>query len=299
VLSAGCSDRSKESNTRAVKTLNASTDRVIKFIANLLLFVWIGFTLFMFGWVVVSSFKSTREIYAGVWALPSVFRLDNYTRVLNDFGLSRFLLNSLVAVLAGTLLTVAMSAPIAYALGRLKFRGSSFMTTSFILGIGIPVQTIFIPLYLMMSKVRMTDSMTGLIWLYAVTSLPFTVYLLMGFFRTIPSTLEDAAQIDGATAWQTFVKIMLPMARPGILSAGIYIFVMLWKEFELALVFISEESKQTISLGLYSLVTKLTYTGDWGGLFAGVVLVIVPSVVFYVCLARHFTSGLTAGIGKD
>jgi N-acetylglucosamine transport system permease protein len=248
----------------------------------------------------------------GLW--PSVFRLDNYTRVLNDFGLSRFLLNSLVAVLAGTLLTVAMSAPIAYALGRLKFRGSSFMTTSFILGIGIPVQTIFIPLYLMMSKVRMTDSMTGLIWLYAVTSLPFTVYLiwlyavtslpftvylLMGFFRTIPSTLEDAAQIDGATAWQTFVKIMLPMARPGILSAGIYIFVMLWKEFELALVFISEESKQTISLGLYSLVTKLTYTGDWGGLFAGVVLVIVPSVVFYICLARHFTSGLTAGIGKD
>ncbi len=95
----------------AVKTLNASTDRVVKFIANLLLFVWIGFTLFMFGWVVVSSFKSTREIYAGVWAWPSVFRLDNYTRVLNDFGLSRFLLNSLVAVLAGTLLTVAMSAP--------------------------------------------------------------------------------------------------------------------------------------------------------------------------------------------
>lgn len=122
---------------------------------------------------------------------------------------------------------------------------------------------------------------------------------MINFFNTIPSSLEEAARIDGATAFQSFIKIMLPLARSGLISAGIFVFVMLWKEFILALVFIGTESKQPISLGLYSLITKLTYTGDWGGLFAGVVLVIIPSVIFYSILARKFIAGLTMGIGKS
>ncbi|MCG8513861.1 MAG: carbohydrate ABC transporter permease [Halanaerobiales bacterium] len=269
-----------------------------KYIINTFLVLWILFTLFMFVWLILSSFKSTREIYRGVWALPKTFKFDNYFRVLTDFGLLRFMWNSLIVVLSSTLLVLILSTPISYVLSKLKFPGSAAITISFIIGIGIPIQTIFIPLYLMMSKINATDSLIGLVWLYTITSLPFTVYLLIGFFKTIPSTLEEAAMIDGATASQSFIKIMLPMARSGIISSGIFVFVMLWKEFLLALVFISAESKQTISLGLYSLVTKLTYTGDWGGLFAGVVLVILPSVVFYSCLARKFIAGLTMGIGK-
>lgn len=271
---------------------------LLKYTINLFLILWIIFTIFMFVWVIISSVKTTREIYQGVWTLPGKINFDNYTRVLTDFGLLRFMLNSLIVVLSATVLTLVLASPISYVLSKLKFIGSSFVSMAFIIGIGIPIQTIFIPLYLMMSKIKMTDSLIGLIWLYAVTSLPFTVYLLMGFFKTIPTTLEEAACIDGATATQSFLKIMLPMARSGIISAGIYLFVMLWKEFLLALIFVTTESKQTISLGLYSLITKLTYTGDWGGLFAGVVLVILPSVVFYSLLARKFIAGLTAGIGK-
>jgi len=269
-----------------------------KYIINLFLILWIAFTIFMFIWLILSSFKTTREIYQGVWTLPSKINLDNYIRVLTDFGLLRFMWNSVVVVLFATILTLILAAPISYVLSRLKFIGSSFISMSFIIGIGIPIQTIFIPLYLMMSKIKMTDSLIGLVWLYAVTSLPFTVYLLMGFFKTIPSSLEEAASIDGATATQSFLRIMIPMARSGIISAGIYLFVMLWKEFLLALIFVTTESKQTLSLGLYSLITKLTYTGDWGGLFAGVVLVILPSVIFYSLLARKFIAGLTMGIGK-
>lgn len=270
-----------------------------KYIINFFLILWILFTVFMFVWLILSSFKTTREIYRGVWTLPKTFKFDNYIRVLTDFGLLRFMWNSLVVVFSATVLTLALSTPISYVLSRLKFFGSSLISMSFIIGIGIPIQTIFIPLYLMMSKIKMTDSLIGIIWLYTVTSLPFTVYLLMGFFKTIPSTLEEAARIDGATASQSFLKIMLPLARSGIISAGIFVFVMLWKEFLLALVFLSTESKQTISLGLYSLITKLTYTGDWGGLFAGVVLVILPSVIFYSLLARKFIAGITVGIGKS
>lgn len=272
--------------------------KIIKYIINIFLLLWIAFTVFMFLWLVISSFKSTREIYSGVWSLPKIFRVDNYIRVLTDFGLLRFLLNSILVVFSSTILCLVLSTPISYVLSRLKFPGSNIISMSFIIGIGIPIQSIFIPLYLMISKIHMTDSLIGLTLLYTVTTLPFTVYLLMGFFQTIPSTVEEAAQIDGATATQSFLKIMVPMARSGVISAGIFVFVMLWKEFLLALVFLSTEGNQTISLGLYSLVTKLTYTGDWGGLFAGVVLVVLPSVIFYSILARKFIAGLTVGIGK-
>jgi len=247
----------------------------------------------------MSSFKTTREIYTGVWTLPASFELTNYINVLTEFGLLRSMFNSLIIVSTSTLLVLVLSTPIAYVLSKLKFRLSNLITFSFVIGIGIPIQTIFIPLYLLMNNLKLTDSILGLIWVYTVTSIPFTVYLLINFFNTIPSSLEEAARIDGATAFQSFIKIMLPLARSGLISAGIFVFVMLWKEFILALVFIGTESKQPISLGLYSLITKLTYTGDWGGLFAGVVLVIIPSVIFYSILARKFIAGLTMGIGKS
>lgn len=202
-------------------------------------------------------------------------------------------------VTVATLLVQILSTPVAYVLARLKFPFSPFVLLCFIAGIAIPVQTIYIPLYLIMKEIALVDTYTGIIWLYAITSVPFAIYLLIGFFRSIPSTLEEAALIDGASAGQAFLKIMLPMARPGIISSSIYVFIMTWKEFELALVFLSLEEKKTLSLGLYSLITRLTYTGDWAGLFAGVILVVVPSTIFYILVARHFISGITAGIGKS
>ncbi|HHY09812.1 MAG TPA: carbohydrate ABC transporter permease [Firmicutes bacterium] len=270
-----------------------------KYLVNVLLFVWLAFTFLVGFWLVMSSFKTTREIFRSVWSLPTSWSLDNYVRVLTDFGLLRYLINSLGVVFLATLLVQILATPVAYILGRLRFRFSSFITMAFIAGIAIPVQTIYIPLYLIMNKLKMVDTYRGIVWLYAITSVPFAVYLLIGFFKTIPTTLEDAALIDGASPWQAFFRIMLPVARPGIISSSIYIFIMTWKEFELALVFLSRDEKKTISLGLYSLISRLTYTGDWSGLFAGVILVVIPSVIFYILVARHFIAGITAGIGKS
>ncbi len=276
-----------------------SLSELPRYIINFFLFLWVLFTITMFGWLILTSFKSTREIYQGVFAFPNEFLIDNYIRVLTDFAMLRYMFNSLVAVLTATVVVLVIATPVAYVLGKLKFFGQGPVSFSIIIGLGIPLQAIFIPLYLMMARAGFTDSLMGLSWLYAITSFPFTVYLLIGFFKTIPSTLEDAARVDGATAFQSFIKIMVPLARPGIISAGIFVFVMLWKEFLLSLVFISESSIQPISLGLYSLITRLTYTGDWGGLFAGVVLVMLPSIVFYSILAKRFIAGLTVGIGKS
>lgn len=270
-----------------------------KYIVSVLLLLWIVFTVFIGAWLLVSSFKSTREIFQGMWKLPTQWTLDNYVRVLKDFGLARYMGNSLFVVTVATLLVQVLSLPVAYVLARLRFPFSPFVLLCFIAGIAIPVQTIYIPLYFIMKEISLVDTYTGIIWLYAITSVPFAIYLLIGFFRSIPTTLEEAALIDGASAGQAFLKIMLPMARPGIISSSIYVFIMTWKEFELALVFLSLDEKKTISLGLYSLITRLTYTGDWAGLFAGVILVVVPSTIFYILVARHFISGITAGIGKS
>lgn len=272
---------------------------IFRYLINIFLVGWMGFTIFIFLWIIMTSFKSTRGIYMGVWKLPSTWHVDNYVRVLEGTaGLARFMANSLGVISAATLLVIMLSTPLAYVLSKIEFPGSSSISMFFIIGLGIPVQSIFIPLYLIMNRIQLTDSLIGLTWLYAVLSLPFTVYILMGFFKTIPSSIEDSARIDGASAWQSFRTIMIPLARSGIVSVAIYNFVMLWKEFLLALVFISGETKQTISLGLYSMVTKMTYTGDWGGLFAGVVLVVMPSVIFYIIFARQFVRGITMGIGK-
>jgi ABC-type glycerol-3-phosphate transport system permease component len=246
----------------------------------------------------MSSFKSTREIFQGIWKLPSSWSLDNYVRVLTDFGLLRYMFNSLLVVFVSTLLVQLLATPVAYVLARFRFPFSPFVLLCFIAGIAIPVQTIYIPLYFIMNKLALVDTYRGIIWLYTITSVPFSIYLLIGFFRSIPTTLEEAALIDGATAGQAFLRVMLPMARSGIISSSIYVFIMSWKEFELALVFLSLDEKKTISLGLYSLIGRLTYTGDWAGLFAGVILVVIPSTVFYILVARHFISGITAGIGK-
>jgi len=272
---------------------------IFRYLINTFLVGWMGFTIFIFLWIIMTSFKSTRGIYMGVWKLPTTWHVDNYVRVLEGTaGLARFMANSLGVISAATLLVIVLSTPLAYVLSKIEFPGSSSISMFFIIGLGIPVQSIFIPLYLIMNRIQLTDSLIGLTWLYAVLSLPFTVYILMGFFKTIPSSIEDSARIDGASAWQSFRTIMIPLARSGIISVAIYNFVMLWKEFLLALVFISGETKQTISLGLYSMVTKMTYTGDWGGLFAGVVLVVMPSVIFYIIFARQFVRGITMGIGK-
>ena len=213
--------------------------------------------------------------------------------------MSEYFLNTVLVVGGSLIGTLVLGSMAAYVLARFDFPGNRFVYYLFVGGMSFPVMLALVPLFYVVNNMGLLNTIHGLILVYIAYSLPFTVFFLTAFFRSLPTSVAEAAFVDGASHTRTFFQIMLPMARPGILSAGIYIFVMLWKEFELALVFISEESKQTISLGLYSLVTKLTYTGDWGGLFAGVVLVIVPSVVFYVCLARHFTSGLTAGIGKD
>jgi ABC-type glycerol-3-phosphate transport system permease component len=149
-----------------------------------------------------------------------------------------------------------------------------------------------------MSSLSLVNTMQGLIVVYVSLSIPFTVYMLTGFFATLPTELEESAIIDGCSDFQVFRHVMLPLAAPGILTAAIFNFIGLWNEFELALIFINEPSKRPLSLGLYSMKNSMQYTGDWVGLFAGVVIVMVPTIGLYILLSERMITGITMGAVK-
>lgn len=266
--------------------------------AYAILILWSAFTLFAIGWIAMSSLKSTRQLFQEPLALPPEPRFENYDIAWNAVDMSRYFLNSVIVVSISVVLILLISAPAAYVLSRIKFRGSNALTTVFTAGMGIPYPLLFIPLFALMLDLHLTNSLPGLILVYVSLSLPFTIYILTGFFITLPSELEDAAVIDGCSDYQVYWKIMLPLASPGMLTAAIFNFIGLWNEYQLALVFANTEKTRTLSLGLYALRNALQYTGDWASLFAGIVIIMVPTVVIYVVLSEKMISGITMGSSK-
>lgn len=278
-------------------------DLVKKWVAHmpayLILGLWSLFTLFIILWIIVSSLKTTRELFADVWAIPSKLHFENYVKALFAADLEFYFLNSLVVVLTSVIVILILAAPAAYILSRKKFKGSNLVTLLFIAGIGIPLPLLFIPLFQIMTGLKINNTLFGLGVLFVALSLPFTVYMLTSFFGSLPVELEEAAIIDGASDFQVFFRVMLPLGLPGLITAAIFNFIGLWNEYQLALVFLNDPKQSTLSLGLYSLSNGMEYTGDWVGLLAGVVIVMVPTIILYIILSEKMISGITMGAVKS
>lgn len=278
-------------------------DRIIKWLSHvpayLVLGLWSLFTVFIILWVIMSSLKTNKELFNDVWALPTTLQFENYVKALFAVDMDLYMLNSVVVVLTSVLLILALSAPASYVLSRKKFKGSNLITMAFIAGIGIPVPLLFIPLFIIMTALKINNTLFGLTVLFVALSLPFTVYMLTGFFGSLPVELEEAAIIDGASDFQVFFRVMLPLGLPGLITAAIFNFIGLWNEYQLALVFLNDPNKSTLSLGLYSLSNGMEYTGDWVGLLAGVVIVMIPTVLLYIFLSEKMISGITMGAVKS
>ncbi len=264
----------------------------------LFLSAWALFTIFALSWVVLASLKTNRDVFRQPFAIPAEPQFVNYERVWLNSQVGQSFINSLVIVGISVVGILAVSAPAAYILSRARFKGRNLLTTIYIAGIGIPYPLLFIPLFAMLAGLRMINTIQGLILVYVSLSIPFTVYILTGFFSTLPQELEDAAVIDGATDFQVFRQVMLPLAAPGLITASIFNFIGLWNEFQLALIFIQDPGMRPLSLSLYTLKNSMTYSGDWAGLFAGVVIVIVPTIILFVWLSERMISGMTLGSVK-
>jgi ABC-type glycerol-3-phosphate transport system permease component len=272
--------------------------RVGKWLGGALVWLWAAFIVFVFVWLVFSSVKDNRELFSNMWSLPSHLQLENYKTAWSAADLTTAFRNSVVVVTASVFAIVAVSAPASYVLSRIPFKGASLITTYFIVGIGIPVEVILIPLFTMMARMRLVNSLWGLGLVYVSLSLPFTIYLLTGFFRSLPIELEEAAAIDGAGPFLTFFRVMMPLARPGLVTAAVLNAVGLWNEYLLALVLLNDNAKYTLSLGILNMYASMRYTSNWVGLFAGVVIVVLPVALIYAWLSNRIIEGLTLGSGK-
>ncbi len=264
----------------------------------LLLGGWSLFTILAISWVALASVKTNRDVFRKPFEIPLNPQFENYSRVWEKSQVGQSFINSLILVSISVVFVLLVSAPAAYVLSRARFKGRGLLTTVFIAGIGIPYPLLFIPLFALMAGLSLINTMQGLIIVYVSLSIPFTVYILTGFFGSLPQEIEDAAVIDGCNDFDVFRRVMLPLASPGILTAAIFNFIALWNEFQLALIFIQDPDMRPLSLSLYSLKNAMTYSGDWAGLFAGVVIVIVPTVILFVLLSERMISGITLGSVK-
>lgn len=267
----------------------------LKFIEHMILIIWCASVVMFVYFIIISSFKTNRTVFTQLLSLPEKFNISNYINAWTSANFARYSLNSLIVVISSVILIIFFSSLGAYALTRFGMKFSMHVTLFFVAGLGIPSQLLFIPLYKVLVYFKIINSLIGLVVVYVALSIPFTVFLLSGFFSTLPKEIEDAAQIDGCNEFQTFYKIALPMASNGIITAVIFNFIGLWNEYMLAYIFTTGEVSRTLPLGLYSLLTSLQYGGDWVTVFAGAVIVMIPIVIMYIILSDRFISGITSG----
>ena len=257
---------------------------------------WAGFSLFFVLWVIAASLKSTRILFSNPWSIPFKPVFGNYEKTWFASRFGDYFLNSAIDVSLSVLALLIVCVPAADVLSRGRFRGRQVASNFMIFGMGVPIPLLFVPLAVIMNRLGLADSLLGLGVVYVAVSVPFTVFVLQGFFTSLPSELESAARIDGCKDWQVFLYVMLPLAKPGILTVAILNFVGLWNEFQLSLVLIDSPENRTLSLGMYSLITSMKYSGgDWAGLFAGVTIVMVPTILIFLFLSERMISGITMG----
>ena len=290
--------------------------------------VWLIAVILPLAWVFVSSFRSAQEFINNPFGLPwfiagappsieatSLWHAaaENYRRAWVDSHFAKYFINSLIVTGVSLVGILAVGSMAAYVLARYTFRGQHALFLFFISGMMIPAQLLLLPLFFQMNSLselgtellapfgytlQLHDSLFGLIIVYIALSLPFTILVLTGFFKSLPSELREAAIIDGCGEYRAFWHVMLPLARPGIITAAIFNFLGLWNEYLFALVLITSPEKNTLPLGLASISMQAQYKTDFGLLFAGLVIVIVPTLIVYLMLQRQITRGITVGALK-
>jgi len=265
---------------------------------------WIGLLLFSLTivvpilWILASSLKSGSEIFASPWSLPEAVRWENFIKAWNDAGIGHYFLNSVLVVLGTLLLLMPVGSMAAYVLARFIFRGSKSIFYAFMGGMMFPNFLVIVPLFFLMKDLHLLDTKSGLILVYVAYSLSFTIFVMYGFFQSLPEELEEAAQIDGCSYAKTFWKVMLPLARPGLVVVAIFNAIGLWNEYGLALVLVNSEENRTLPLGIANLVMVHQYQSDWGALFAALVIVMLPILGVYLIFKEKIQQTMLAGAVK-
>lgn len=273
-----------------------------KFLADIVSYTVLSimsiFTLLPFVWMLSSSLKTSEEITrSGINIIPKKITLINFDHVINNTDFLRYIGNSVIVSVLATIVSMTLASFAAYAIIRFYPKWGKVITRGLIMTYMFPPILLAIPYFMLISKLGLANTTQGLILAYLSFTVPFCTWLLLGYFRSVPVAVEEAAMIDGASRFKTFVKIVLPLTAPGLVATGIFAFINAWNEFLYSLVLISSGDKKTVSVGLYSLVGGETL--QWGDMMAASVMVVIPSLIFFFIIQRHLASGLTGGAVKS
>ena len=251
-------------------------------------------------WVLWSSLKAGDRILGDPWALPvwGDVRWENYGRAWAEAGIGSAFTNSLVATVATLAVLLPIGAMAAYVLAKYAFPGAKAVSAGFMGGMMFPHFLVVVPLFLMLRQWGLLDTMVGLVLVYVAYSLSFTVFVLTGFFHALPDELAEAAMLDGCGHAGTFWRVMLPLARPGLIVVGIFNAIGLWNEYGLALVLLSSPQNRTLPLGVANLTMTQQYQSDWGALFAALVIVMLPVLLVYWLFKERIQEAMLAGAVK-
>lgn len=257
------------------------------------------------GWVFLASIKENSEFYGNPWTLPKGFYVQNFIDAFQEAKMGDYMINSVIVTLLALGILLIIALPAAYVLARYRFRGSKLCNILFMGGLFINVNYIVVPIFLMFvdgdkflreifGSGFLLNNLFMVALVYASTALPFTIYLLSGFFVSIPKDYEEAAFVDGAGYFKTMLTIMMPMARPSIVTIILFNFLTFWNEYIISMTLLTGETK-TLPVGLMQLMQAQQAAANYGRLYAGLVVVMLPTLILYICVQKKLTEGMSLG----
>jgi len=275
-------------------TIRIRTKKTVKY---LFLIVFGFITFFPVFWMFYTSLKSNQEVMMDTFSLPSRLHFENYIKAWKTAKIGVYFLNSVVVSVAAVILTTLVAASAAFILSKFKFRMRGFIYSFFIVGMLIPMQTVLVPLFLQMKTLGLLDKLSSMVLSYTAFCLPMSIFILESFIRSLPDSIIEAAVLDGASMKRIFAQIIFPLTTPAIATVSILNFLTNWKEFSLALIFISKDSKKTLPLGLYNFIGA--YSTDYSQLMAAMVIASLPLMIIYLILQDQIINGMTDGAVKS
>ncbi|NED97846.1 carbohydrate ABC transporter permease [Phytoactinopolyspora alkaliphila] len=282
-------------------------DRIVSFINGGFLLVWGLITTLPLVWAMLSAFKTNAQFRVDPMGLPDGLAWDNFARAWDEANIGQYFVNSVIVVTMSLAMTMVFSAMLAYALARYTFIGSKVLYYVFLAGLMFPVFLALVPLFFVVrdtgnwpviGEFMGLNSHVSLALVYTAFSMPFTVFFLTAFFRTLPDTVAEAGIMDGCSHFSLFWRVMLPMAKPGLVSLALFNFLGHWNQYILPVVIMTEDDKRVLAQGLAFLTTSTGFRADWTALFAGLVIALLPVLIVYIAFQKKVQSGLTAGLLK-
>ena len=260
-------------------------------------------------WVFMASIKQNSQFYGNPWELPMGIHIQNFINAFEKANMAEYFMNSIIATGLGLLILLVVALPASYVLARFQFKGKKLINTAMMAGLFINVNYIVVPIFLMLldwddvvynmfGGELFLNNIVVLAIVYAATAIPFTVYLLSGYFKTLPTAYEEAALIDGCGYFKTMIKVMIPMAKPSIVTVILFNFLAFWNEYIIALTLLPGTSK-TLPVGLMNLMQATRGKAEYGMMYAGLVIVMLPTLILYIMVQKKLTQGMTLGGLKD